>query len=136
MLANVGPMIPRLVLWDVDHTLIETRGFGAELYRRAFEEVTGRRMEHRVEVTGRTELAIWADTLRLHAIEPTTELERDYAIALARQYELHADELSRRGRTLPGAGAALDALAARGPRPVRPYRQPACRRDHPAPDLR
>ena len=106
-------MDSRLVLWDVDHTLIVTRGVGTEMYRRAFAEVTGRRMDHLAEVTGRTELAIWADTLRLHGIEPTAELERRYATVLARQYELHADELSRRGRPLPGAGAALDALAGR-----------------------
>ena len=31
-----------LVLWDIDHTLIETRGVGRKLYELAFRTVTGR----------------------------------------------------------------------------------------------
>ena len=30
-----------LVLWDIDHTLIETRGVGGEIYADAFRAVTG-----------------------------------------------------------------------------------------------
>jgi len=102
---------PLLVLWDIDHTLIETRGFGRELYRRAFEEVTGRRMERPAEVTGRTELAIFAETLKLHDIEPSAELEQHYVDALARQYRDNIDELRKQGRALSGARTTLALLA-------------------------
>lgn len=102
-----------LVLWDIDHTLIETRGVGGELYRAAFEEITGRKMEHQVEVTGKTEPAILAETLKAHGLEPSTDYQLTYADALARQYEQHADELRDRGRTLPGARDTLAALAER-----------------------
>jgi len=103
--------VPTLVLWDIDHTLIETRGVGGELYRAAFEEITGRKMEHKAEVTGKTEPAILTDTLRLHGLEPSEDYQAKYAEALARQYEEHADEMRQRGRTLPGAREALAALA-------------------------
>jgi phosphoglycolate phosphatase len=51
-----------LVLWDVDHTLMETGGVGAELFRAAFEQATGRALEHAATVTGRTEPAIFRET--------------------------------------------------------------------------
>lgn len=102
---------PTLLLWDIDHTLIETRGVGSELYRAAFVEVTGRKLEHEAEITGRTELAILAETLKLHGLEPSDEYAIKYATALARQYHQHADDLRQRGRILPGAREALAALA-------------------------
>ena len=101
----------RLVLWDIDHTLIETRGVGKRLYVAAFETATGRDMTDAVEPTGRTELAIFGETLERHGIEPSDELRRRYAAELARQYEEHADELRTVGRALPGARAVLAALA-------------------------
>ena len=101
----------RLVLWDVDHTLIETRGVGTLLYRSAFETVTGRSVEHHVEITGRTELAIVAESLRLHGIEASDHVIERYRVELVKQYEENSDELRERGRALPGAVEALAALA-------------------------
>ena len=34
-------MASPLVLWDIDHTLIETRGVGGQVYAEAFAKVTG-----------------------------------------------------------------------------------------------
>ncbi|HZN72899.1 MAG TPA: haloacid dehalogenase-like hydrolase [Micromonosporaceae bacterium] len=102
---------PFLLLWDVDHTLIETRGLGTELYVAAFEAVTGRPVQQVVEPTGRTEPAIFAQTLHRHGIEPSVELSRRYAAELADRYRRHAELLRRRGRILPGARDALAAIA-------------------------
>jgi phosphoglycolate phosphatase len=107
----VHPSEPRLVLWDIDHTLIETRGLGTQLHRQAFEAVIGRTMEHPVEPTGRTELTIIADVLERHGIAPGAERQRQYAAELVRQYETHADELRARGRRLRGVAEVLAALA-------------------------
>ena len=101
----------RLVLWDIDHTLIETRGVGRALYRAAFEDVTGQPMRHEADVSGKTEPAILAETLRMHGISSDDDLRRKYAQALASQYELHRDELRQKGRSLPGARASLETLA-------------------------
>ena len=100
-----------LVLWDIDHTLIETRGVGRQLYEQAFQQVTGQSVEHEVEVTGQTEQAIFAEALRVHGIEQTDDLNVEYAAELTRQYQQHLDELRSRGRALPGAAAAVAALA-------------------------
>lgn len=101
----------RLVLWDVDHTLVETRGVGSELYRAAFELVTGRKMEQQADVTGKTEPTILAETLKLHGIDESGAYRDQYARVLPEQYRRHADRLRARGRALPGALDALTALA-------------------------
>src|SRR5579859_2341024 len=99
-----------LVLWDVDHTLMETRGVGAELFGSAFSQATSRELVHPAEVTGRTEPAIFRETVELHHIPYNAALFDRYAKLLAAGYEAHAAELARRGRALPGAHAAITAL--------------------------
>jgi phosphoglycolate phosphatase-like HAD superfamily hydrolase len=107
------PLVPRvLVLWDVDHTLIETRGVGREMYERVFPAVTGKAFRKLATVSGRTELDIIAETLELHDVEPTDEAIGELAAALAQGYQAARDELAERGRALPGAKDMLAALAA------------------------
>ncbi|MBI1758803.1 MAG: haloacid dehalogenase-like hydrolase [Actinobacteria bacterium] len=101
----------RLVLWDIDHTLIETRGVGRDIYQRIFPTVTGQPLHTLAAVHGRTELDIIHDTLQLHGITPTDETMRALATALADGYTAAIDELATRGRVLPGARAALADLA-------------------------
>lgn len=99
-----------LVLWDIDHTLIETRGVGAELYRAAFEETTGAPMDKKAEVTGLTEPAIFRETMRLNGLREKKDDLGRYVSALGRQYELSMSQLRDRGLVLPGAREALAAL--------------------------
>ena len=100
-----------LVLWDIDHTLIETRGAGGEFYRRAFEAATGVTMRRNAEVTGQTEPSILTSTLRLHDIDEDEPYLSRYKDALAAEYGGNRDELRTRGRVLPGAREALQALS-------------------------
>ena len=46
-------MATTLVLWDIDHTLIETRGVGGQVYAEAFAKVTGRYLAHLDELRHR-----------------------------------------------------------------------------------
>ncbi len=103
--------VRKLVLWDVDHTLIETRGVGRELFRDAFKGATGRDLEHAATVTGRTERIIFRETVEMHSIPYTPELFDRYADLLARGYRVRIAELARRGRALPGAVDTIAALA-------------------------
>jgi phosphoglycolate phosphatase-like HAD superfamily hydrolase len=102
-----------LVLWDVDHTLMETGGVGSEVYASAFQKVTGRPLEQMADVSGRTEPVIFRETLKLHGIEDPGDLFSKFAQEQARGYAERADEMRRRGRALPGAAEALQALAIR-----------------------
>jgi phosphoglycolate phosphatase len=100
----------RLVLWDIDHTLIDTGGVGREIYQEAFEQVTQRPMQRQADVSGRTEPAIFRDTLALHGIDHSEEALGWFADAMAAGYAAKAPTLRRRGHALPGAAAALAAL--------------------------
>ena len=72
------------MLWDVDHTLIETRGVGRAIYDRAFPAATGKPLTELASVSGRTELDIMAETLRINGIEPTNGMVAKLADALVR----------------------------------------------------
>jgi phosphoglycolate phosphatase-like HAD superfamily hydrolase len=101
---------PRLILWDIDHTLIETRGAGSQFARAAFAKITGISPAHVAVATGSTEPVILAETLRAHHIVPTDEYQQRYAQALSDQYRRHTDQLRQQGRALPGAAEAIAAL--------------------------
>jgi phosphoglycolate phosphatase len=103
----------KLVLWDIDHTLIETGGVGNEIFRAAFEQVTGHKIDRMADVTGRTEQIIFAETLDLYGIEDPGDYFAKFATAQAQGYRDRAEEMRRRGRELPGAREALETLATR-----------------------
>lgn len=58
-----------LVLWDIDHTLIETRGVGGEIYAEAFAKVTGHPLSTMPQLAGRTEPVIFQDALKANQID-------------------------------------------------------------------
>ncbi len=105
---------PALILWDVDHTLLEISGVSREIYTRAFQLVTGRPMGELADMTGRTERAIIIETLRQNGIvEPEPLLPAFYETLgeAARQLQ---DRMRGAGRGLPGAKEAIAALVAEG----------------------
>ena len=104
---------PLLVLWDIDHTLIETRGVGSQVYAEAFAKVTGHPLEKMPELAGRTEPVIFREALKVNGVEPDEDLYDQFAAEQARGYAAHLDELRARGRALPGAAEALRALSER-----------------------
>jgi phosphoglycolate phosphatase-like HAD superfamily hydrolase len=104
---------PLLVLWDIDHTLIETRGVGTQVYAEAFAKVTGRPLEKMPELAGRTEPVIFREALKVNGADPSEDLYEQFAAEQARAYAAHLDELRARGRALPGAADALRALSER-----------------------
>jgi phosphoglycolate phosphatase-like HAD superfamily hydrolase len=99
-----------LVLWDIDHTLIENCGVNKEIYAYTFELLTGQRAEHPARTEGRTEPEIMRNMLRAHGIEP----DADHIARLPQALELatlsKAGTLRERGYELPGARDALTAL--------------------------
>lgn len=106
-------MATTLVLWDIDHTLIETRGVGGEVYAEAFRRVTGHPLEKMPKLAGRTEPVIFRDALKVNGVNASEDLYQRFADEQARGYADHLDELRRRGRALPGATEALRELSRR-----------------------
>jgi phosphoglycolate phosphatase len=105
-----APVSWLLVLWDVDHTLIENNGVNKETYAKAFELLTGRRAEHKAETDGRTEPEIMQNMLTAHGIEPTDEHRARMVEALETATSANASRLRDRGHELPGARNALAAF--------------------------
>ncbi|MFF4257935.1 HAD family hydrolase [Streptomyces sp. NPDC001663] len=103
-----------LVLWDIDHTLIDTRGVGRELSASAFERATGQPMREQAKIDGITEPVIFRETAKLHGLVTARPDFERFAEALADEHVKRAEDLRARGRALPGAEAALDALEAAG----------------------
>jgi len=109
--SSDAPTPRLLLLWDVDHTLIETRGVGFAIYQRTFPAATGRPLTELAKVSGRTELDIMRETLRINGVEPTEEAVDRLAAALVQGYEDARAELGSQGRALPGAHQTLSDLA-------------------------
>lgn len=109
-------LVPALVLWDIDHTLMATRGMGGVLWAAAFEEVTGVPLRGQASVTGSTERVILRETAALHGIPYSDSLFVRFADALGTLHVRRAAELRERGHALPGAAAVLAALEEHGVR--------------------
>ena len=103
----------RLILWDIDSTLVHAGPLGRVLYASAFERVTGRPMRLQAPTHGRLDPDIFRDTLAANGLDPAAHPFPAFASALAAAYETGAERLGREGTALPGAASALEALAGR-----------------------
>ena len=103
-----------LVLWDVDYTLLSAVGLGNRLYQAVFKNMFGRDLAAIAPKAGRTDRAILLDTLALAGvIEPRAHVD-DFLAALGRRVAALDGSVQADVRALPGAAAAVAALAATG----------------------
>ncbi|GII82107.1 haloacid dehalogenase [Sphaerisporangium siamense] len=111
--ADGSPAAPSLVLWDIDHTLIDSSAVTQRVYATAFRRATGLPMRLPWRFDGRTERAAVTDALREHGLDPHDGgLFRAFAEALTAEMGALLGAMSAEGRVLPGAVAALTALGA------------------------
>jgi phosphoglycolate phosphatase len=105
-----------LALWDVDFTLVNTRGVGIHLYQLAFRDLYGRELPDasaKANMAGRTDLAIALDVLELAGVPDPPGQAKLFEKALTRLAPQVKDLVLTSGQALPGAGEALEALAKR-----------------------
>jgi phosphoglycolate phosphatase-like HAD superfamily hydrolase len=100
----------RLVLWDVDHTLLELGRLHYHLYRDAFESWANRAPDHLVDMSGRTDRDSMIEMLQVNGIEPSEQHLVEFKQALINVLDKRADKLPDSGHPVPGAEAALAAL--------------------------
>jgi phosphoglycolate phosphatase len=100
----------RLVLWDIDGTLVDSARLGREAFVEAFEVVTGRVPARPVSLAGRTDLEIAHDMLSSTGVAADDGLLESFGEALREAMAARADVLRERGRAYPGAGEALERL--------------------------
>lgn len=129
MQAEQAEMTKKLILFDIDGTLIVSGGAGARAMTRAFEKVWGLNdaLRH-IDVAGRTDNIILADALRSTDIvaegEPLTQFKRTYCEFLREELRGAggADGVAVQGNTtgngrpkcvLPGIVPLLESLVER-----------------------
>ncbi|MFE3202033.1 HAD family hydrolase [Embleya sp. NPDC055664] len=101
---------PRLVLWDIDHTLIDGGKVSRRAYAAAFRQVAGRALEQPWQFDGRTEMAAASEVLRLHGLSPEDGLLAAFLDLIVAELRQREAELAAEGRVLAGALEALTAL--------------------------
>ena len=100
----------RLVLWDIDGTLVDSVRLGLAAFEDAFEHVTGKPPAEPVPFAGRTDYEIAVDLLERSGIEPHDGLLERFGLELERAMARRAGELRARGRAYPGARECLERL--------------------------
>ncbi len=110
-LSDGGALLARLVLFDVDMTLLWTRGAGTRAIGKALESMAGKADGFRnVEFAGRTDLLISRDGLVRSGLEPSSEnmtlIRSNYLRFLALELSSHSCEAS----SLPGVPELLEDL--------------------------
>jgi phosphoglycolate phosphatase len=113
--------IYRLVLWNIDLTLVDVARVSREAYADAFRRVTGRPLVALPQTAGRTDSEIFFEALALndastgpvpdHADAGGQELLARYTRELAAAFRGRVSLLPAQGRALPGAKAAVAAVA-------------------------
>ena len=102
-----------LVLWDVDGTLVDADGLGTRMYEVVFRSMFGRELLAVAPKAGRTDRAIIADTLVLADVPDAPAWVDPFLAALSEHVVSLDGEAGALVRALPGAAAALAALAGR-----------------------
>jgi phosphoglycolate phosphatase-like HAD superfamily hydrolase len=133
-------LINRLVLWNIDLTLVDVGRITREAYAEAFRRVTGRPMRQLPQLPGRMESEIFFDALALNEAVPPAgtvaagrggaasaagtagtasaagtggeELLARFTFELARSFASRRDLLREQGRLLPGAAEAVAEVGA------------------------
>jgi phosphoglycolate phosphatase-like HAD superfamily hydrolase len=108
--------VRRLVLWDIDGTLVQAGDVGRDIFTEAFQAVLGRAPDQvaarMLAMAGRTDPEIALEFLAAHEIAEA-EGERHlpaFSEALATALAARAALIRERGRALPGARETLAAL--------------------------
>jgi len=109
--------IHRLVLWNIDLTLVDVAQVTREAYAEAFQRVTGRPLVRLAPMAGKSESEIFFESLAMNAAdqgdaETSAELLSRFTSALVAAFAARRALLPQRGHLLPGAREAVTAVAA------------------------
>jgi len=100
----------RLVLWDIDGTLVDSAGLGRDAFLEAFERVTGHQPTQLVPFAGRTDMEIALDLLETAGLDHSEQLLGEFEQALAESMAKLAGKLRELGHAMPGVRTALERL--------------------------
>lgn len=102
----------KLILWDIDGTLIYSGGVAGEAMRAAMGRVYGRATSaERHAYAGKTDQQIILETFAERAHADLLPLLEQFTATYLTELEARRDEFLARGYVLEGVGAALERLA-------------------------
>ncbi|XVQ12302.1 HAD family hydrolase [Spirillospora sp. CA-255316] len=101
----------RLVLWNIDHTLVDVGRITREAYADAFRQTIGRPLVRLPPTPGRTESEIIFETLAFNDVVTTDDHLPAFMSALAASFAARRADLRAHGRVLAGAKEAVTALS-------------------------
>lgn len=98
----------KLLLWDIDGTLLYSGGVAGEAMRAAMSRVYGRPSSNdRREYAGKTDQQIILETFADVSHDELKAKLDDFAQTYMAELTLRREEMAQRGRVLPGVPAAL-----------------------------
>ena len=105
-------MLHRLVLWNIDLTLLDVTKVARAAYAEAFAAVTGRPLVQLPQMVGKTEPEIFFDALGRNGVSLRADGESERLLApfgaeFATRLAARRDQLTAQGTLLPGAAEAL-----------------------------
>jgi len=107
-------VLRRLVLWDIDGTLVQAGEVGRDIFTEAFQAVLGRAPDQvtarALVMAGRTDPEIALEFLAAHEVAEGERHLPAFSEALVTALAAKAALIRERGRALPGAREALAAL--------------------------
>ncbi|MFC7278807.1 HAD family hydrolase [Paractinoplanes rhizophilus] len=98
----------RLVMWDVDYTLLRGGGVAGRAWKRAFTEITGREWLATPVFGGRTDMDICAEVFAAHGVTDCTP-ER-FFLRYVEHVRLTQHEFGEQGALMPGVRDVLGRL--------------------------
>jgi phosphoglycolate phosphatase len=104
-------MIRRVVLWDVDGTLVRAGDVGAAVFDDAIETVLGQRPAARPRMSGKTDPQIVIEYLHALGIADSGDVLPAVLDRLAANLAAAEADLAANGRACDGAAHVLEALA-------------------------
>lgn len=110
--SNIAHLPETLILWDIDHTLIDNGGVSKATYALAFELLTGRVPSVCPVTDGRTDFQIMNELLSANSVDTEMYVEiAQFESVLIEAMERNAPQLPKRGHILPGVIEALTLLS-------------------------
>ncbi len=103
--------INRLVLWNVDLTLVDVAIVTRDAYAEAFRRVTGRPLVKLVPPLGRPDSEIVFETLAVNGVVAEDDHLPRFLSALATAFADRRGRLAKEGRMMPGAKDALRSVS-------------------------
>lgn len=102
----------RLVLWDIDHTLVDGADLGPQIWGGAFVRLTGSPVTREFIADGSTDPAIFRDLVVVHELADQGWSDAQIEAAYAAAFTAVEQQWRERATAKTGAAEAIAALAA------------------------